>query len=169
MNTHIPIIFLTAKTQTEDVLKGFETGGNDYLRKPFSMEELIVRITNLVHMMKPQEGATDVYVLGVYTFLPNRYELKYNDSVRKLSHREASLLKIFCDNRNKTVSRKRFCLRCGVMILFLIRVTWMCTSLNSVITSGKIRPYNSLPSKESGITLPTGNWNLSPLKPGVRW
>jgi DNA-binding response OmpR family regulator len=60
MNTHIPIIFLTAKTPTEDVLKGFETGGNDYLRKPFSMEELIVRITNLAHMMKPQEGATDV-------------------------------------------------------------------------------------------------------------
>jgi DNA-binding response OmpR family regulator len=49
-------------------------------------------------------------VLGVYTFLPNRYELKYNDSVRKLSHREASLLKIFCDNRNKTVSRKEILL-----------------------------------------------------------
>ena len=46
INENIPIIFLTAKTQTEDVVKGFTLGGNDYIRKPFSMEELIVRIQN---------------------------------------------------------------------------------------------------------------------------
>ena len=49
INENIPIIFLTAKTQTGDVIKGFTLGGNDYIRKPFSMEELIVRIQNLLH------------------------------------------------------------------------------------------------------------------------
>src|SRR5687767_7581658 len=48
LNKEVPIIFLTAKTQTEDVVKGFHLGGNDYIRKPFSMEELIVRIQNLI-------------------------------------------------------------------------------------------------------------------------
>src|SRR5882762_9141910 len=49
-NSDIPIIFLTAKTQTEDVVKGFKTGGNDYVRKPFSVEELIVRLQNLLRI-----------------------------------------------------------------------------------------------------------------------
>ena len=52
INENIPIIFLTAKTQTEDVIKGFTLGGNDYIRKPFSMEELILRIQNLLHLRK---------------------------------------------------------------------------------------------------------------------
>ena len=50
MNLTVPIIFVTAKNQTEDVLKGFESGGNDYIRKPFSMEELIVRVNNLLKL-----------------------------------------------------------------------------------------------------------------------
>ncbi len=50
IDKQVPILFLTAKTQTEDVLKGFSEGGNDYLRKPFSMEELIVRINNLLQL-----------------------------------------------------------------------------------------------------------------------
>src|SRR5438046_1307115 len=54
LNEEIPIIFLTAKTQTEDVVKGFTIGGNDYVRKPFSMEELIVRIQNLLRLNKEQ-------------------------------------------------------------------------------------------------------------------
>src|SRR4051812_4108576 len=52
INKNIPIIFLTAKTQTEDVIKGFSLGANDYIRKPFSMEELIVRIQNLLRLSK---------------------------------------------------------------------------------------------------------------------
>ncbi len=50
VNPNVPIIFVTAKTQTDDLLKGFEAGGNDYLRKPFSMEELIVRVNNLLNL-----------------------------------------------------------------------------------------------------------------------
>ena len=55
LDLHLPIIFLTAKTQTADVLEGFHSGGNDYLKKPFSLEELIVRIQNLLNRKKLQQ------------------------------------------------------------------------------------------------------------------
>src|SRR5436190_13549428 len=58
INNDIPIIFLTAKTQTEDVVKGFKTGGNDYIRKPFSMDELIVRIENALRIKK--DNSTEI-------------------------------------------------------------------------------------------------------------
>ena len=108
VNPTVPIIFVTAKTQTEDLLKGFESGGNDYLRKPFSMEELIARVNNLLSLTR-QRGHTakEVITLGKYEFLISRYELKINNMVKKLSHREASLLKILCDHRNTTVGRKK--------------------------------------------------------------
>ena len=65
-NEEIPIIFLTAKTQTEDVVKGFTIGGNDYIRKPFSMEELIVRIQNLLRLNKEQPKVPSVKTLGYF-------------------------------------------------------------------------------------------------------
>lgn len=108
----IPIIFLTAKTQTDDVLKGFQSGGNDYIRKPFSMEELIVRINNLLTFSLSkgitQQGSIQ---LGKYEFSPNKYELKFNENCRKLSYRETELLKIFSENRNYTVNRKEILLK----------------------------------------------------------
>src|SRR6266567_975158 len=77
INEDIPIIFLTAKTQTEDVIKGFTLGGNDYIRKPFSMEELIVRIQNLLR--NKSEGGTriqgDNFSMGRYNFQINRQVL----------------------------------------------------------------------------------------------
>ncbi len=107
VNPNVPIIFVTAKTLTEDLLKGFEVGGNDYLRKPFSMEELIVRITNLLNLsQKSAKALPENIILGKYEFNPLRYELKKNDSIKKLSHREASLLQILTENRNATVQRK---------------------------------------------------------------
>lgn len=108
VNPTIPIIFLTAKTQTEDVLKGFQNGGNDYIRKPFSMEELIVRIQNILNLtlqkktMPTREGV----VLGAYTFFPHKYELHRAEVIRKLSHRETELLSILAENRNSTVNRR---------------------------------------------------------------
>jgi two-component system response regulator VicR len=104
---NLPIIFLTAKTQTDDVLKGFQSGGNDYVRKPFSMEELIVRINNLL-LLSNSKGITPTgsISLGKYEFLPQKYELRFNDTCKKLSHRETELLKIFTENRNFTVNRK---------------------------------------------------------------
>ena len=103
----IPIIFVTAKNQTEDVLKGFEVGGNDYLRKPFSMEELIVRVTNLLQLtQRSAKPASDNILLGKYEFNSMRYELKLGSEVRKLSHREATLLQVLSQSKNATVQRK---------------------------------------------------------------
>jgi len=112
LNPAIPIIFVTAKTQNEDVIRGFEVGGNDYLRKPFSMEELIVRVNNLLHLTKRNGSSTaESITLGKFEFLPNRYELKQGDQSRKLSHREAILLQILCENKNTTVPRKDILMR----------------------------------------------------------
>lgn len=102
-----PIIFVTAKNETEDVLKGFEAGGNDYIRKPFSMEELIVRINNLLHLTTQKTGKPGDHVaIGKYEFIPLRYELRLGDAVKKLSHRESTLLQLLIDSRNNTLPRK---------------------------------------------------------------
>src|SRR5690606_19090672 len=109
----VPIIFVTAKTQTEDLLKGFESGCNDYIRKPFSMEELIVRIQNLVQLTA-QQGATqpaEVISIGRYEYYPLRYELKYGDTGWKLSRRESRLLMMLAENRNSITTRRDILLR----------------------------------------------------------
>jgi len=108
-NDDIPIIFLTAKTQTEDVIKGFRTGGNDYIRKPFSMEELIVRIENVLRVKKDAiviPITTDTLAVGKYIFNLNRQVLAGNGEEKKLSYRESELLKYLWQNRNSIIERK---------------------------------------------------------------
>ncbi len=106
-NASTPIIFVTAKTQTEDLLKGFEMGGNDYLRKPFSMEELIVRVNNLLQLtQKITNGAKENIKLGQFEFIPLRYELRKGSATKKLSSREAMLLQVLSENKNAVVTRK---------------------------------------------------------------
>ncbi|MCR6719682.1 MAG: response regulator transcription factor [Chitinophagaceae bacterium] len=107
LNGDVPIIFLTAKVQTEDVVKGFSLGGNDYIRKPFSMEELIVRIQNVLRSknetpLKP----VDTVSIGKLQFQKNRQILTNGWEDRKLSFRESELLKILYDNRDKVIDRK---------------------------------------------------------------
>jgi len=107
INEDIPIIFLTAKTQTEDVIKGFKLGGNDYVRKPFSMEELIVRIQNLLRLGKDQPKITpDLVKMGKYNFQLNRQVLSNGKEDRKLSFRESELLKLLYEYRDKIIDRK---------------------------------------------------------------
>ncbi len=109
LSPSVPIIFLTAKNQTQDVLKGFESGGNDYLRKPFSLEELIARVYNLLNLAGANlhpETATETIAFGRYKFYPQRLELHFGDKVRKLSHRETQLLQILASNRNAAVDRR---------------------------------------------------------------
>ncbi|MBI1224718.1 MAG: response regulator [Bacteroidetes bacterium] len=105
----VPILFLTAKVQTEDVLTGFRSGGNDYVRKPFSMEELIVRLQNLLALRSKQaiQNPQDGIALGQFRFHPNRQELRLgNDSPRLLSHRETELLAMLTSPVNANVARK---------------------------------------------------------------
>ena len=111
LNPYIPIIFVTAKTQTEDLLKGFDLGGNDYLRKPFSMEELIARVNNLLQITKKTPGVQEVVAIGKFEFNTVRYELKIGDKIKKLSHREAMLLRMLSENINATVNRKDLLMR----------------------------------------------------------
>lgn len=112
VNPNVPIIFVTAKTQTEDLLKGFEAGGNDYLRKPFSMEELIVRVNNLLNLSKKTKPANNgVVAVGRFEFDLSRYDLRIDGVSKKLSHREAMLLQILVENKNSVVSRKDILMR----------------------------------------------------------
>lgn len=104
----VPILFLTAKTQTDDVVKGFVLGGNDYIRKPFSMEELIVRIENTVRgkTINKTASATDIISLGKYQFHLNRQVLVNGAEEKKLSYRETELLKVLYANRDGIIDRK---------------------------------------------------------------
>lgn len=108
VNMHVPILFLTAKTQTDDVVKGFTLGGNDYIRKPFSMEELIVRIENVLRKngVTKKTAAADVIQLGKYQFYGNRQVLVHGVEEKKLSYREAELLKVLYESRDGIIDRK---------------------------------------------------------------
>ena len=103
----VPIIFLTAKSEVADVVNGFRIGGNDYLRKPFSMEELIVRIENVLRqpVTGPAQEPEEVQ-LGSYSFNQRRQLLTHNNEQRKLSYRENELLKILYENRDGVVERR---------------------------------------------------------------
>jgi len=101
----IPIIFLTAKSQTSDVVEGFSIGGNDYLKKPFSMEELIVRIHNLVARKKLQ-SQSEVLSLGDYKFNFPKQTLQFQaEEAILLTHREAHLLFHLIKNKNQVLDR----------------------------------------------------------------
>ncbi len=107
LDEEVPIIFLTAKTQTEDVVKGFSLGGNDYIRKPFSMEELIVRVQNAlrIKMDDSKKITGDSFTIGKYVFQVNRQVLNNGKEDRKLSYRESELLKLLYENRDKIIGR----------------------------------------------------------------
>ena len=101
----IPIIFLTAKSQTHDVVEGFSIGGKDYLKKPFSMEELIVRIENLLNRSKVQK-TSNCLIIGDYTFDFPKQILQFKDTdTIQLTHREAHLLYHLIKNKNKVLDR----------------------------------------------------------------
>jgi DNA-binding response OmpR family regulator len=103
-NKHIPIIFLTAKSQTKDVLEGFRHGGNDYLKKPFSMEELIVRIQALLHRNQLKKDKEKI-VIGSYLFNHTKQTLDSKEEIIHLTHREAELLFNLYEKKNEILDR----------------------------------------------------------------
>ncbi len=110
INPRLPIIFLTAKTQTDDIIKGFASGGTDYLRKPFSMEELVVRLNNqlmLVNRDTPTaQSLPDEVKLGDHTFYPGKFELQTPKELIKLSNREAQIISMLCARANNAIDRR---------------------------------------------------------------
>lgn len=113
IDTHTPLIFLTAKSEVQDVLKGFHAGADDYIKKPFSMEELILRTHALLKRTlapaTPPVNRQQIR-LGGYLFDYPRQELHYGGEIRRLSQREADLLKMLADNVNNITSRKEMLL-----------------------------------------------------------
>lgn len=105
MDTQVPIIFLTAKVQTEDVVKGFHTGGNDYVRKPFKIEELVVRVEALVKN-NPKMIFGQRLIIGDYTLDSLKHQLTYGEEVLKLSFRESELLRKLYENKDKVIPRE---------------------------------------------------------------
>lgn len=119
---HLPILYLTARVQSKDVLAGFDAGGNDYVKKPFSMEELLVRMENLVNMRAgaiavpststAPAAAPDIYELGNFLFdypnlrLINR-AVPGPDEVHSLSHREAELLLLFVKAKGEPIIERK--------------------------------------------------------------
>lgn len=108
LDERVPILFLTAKSQTEDLVKGFKLGGNDYIRKPFSMEELIVRLEYVLQYTGAGGNHVDreLISIGKYTFHSARQLLTIKGEEYKLSFREAELLKVLYQNREKIIDRR---------------------------------------------------------------
>jgi len=107
----LPIIYVTAKVETEDLIRGFESGATDYIRKPFSTKELILRIENQFNIIKTQRTSISELSgnigLGKYNFIPDKYELISGDKILKLSSRESEVLGLLVEYQNKIISRKK--------------------------------------------------------------
>ncbi len=111
LKPELPVIFLTAKTETSDLVRGFEAGGTDYIRKPFSIEEVAVRIENQLALSKNQFHAPNLQPeeirLGIYTYYPSRYELHAPEGIIRLSHRESEILTQLATSVNRVIERKQ--------------------------------------------------------------
>ncbi|WP_019991151.1 response regulator transcription factor [Rudanella lutea] len=104
----VPILFLTARSQTADVVRGFELGGNDYLKKPFSLDELIVRINALLRRSESSRKNTsspDAVPIGRYRFDAAKQKLRLDGREVQLSHREAELLRKLHEHQNQVLER----------------------------------------------------------------
>ena len=106
LNSSIPIIFLTAKSMKEDVLEGFSRGADDYITKPFSMEELLFRIEAILRRINGKKGEDpQSWEIGKYTFDVKKQELILGDHKQKLTTKESDLLKLLCNNMNEVLER----------------------------------------------------------------
>jgi two-component system OmpR family response regulator len=107
INETIPIIFLTAKSMKEDTLQGFQSGADDYISKPFSMEELLARINAVLRRTMPQqkEEETHLFKIGKYHFDYQKRLLSLNGNEQKLTSKENELLKLLCINQGKMLER----------------------------------------------------------------
>ena len=105
LDKKIPIIFLTAKNLQEDLIKGFTIGGDDYITKPFSIEELQARIQARLRRTAAQETGNDIIELGSITFDKKRQTLTIQGEEKRISTRETQLLEMLVDKKNDILER----------------------------------------------------------------
>ena len=155
----LPIIFLTAKSQTQDVLEGFSSGGTDYLKKPFSMEELMVRIDNQIKLSRlatstPDNLKNKDVPLGSFVYSPTRLELRGPAATIKISNREAEILNILCMHQNRILDRRK-----------LMQMVWgddsYFISRNLDIYIRRLRDYFATAPDVSIITLKGKGYHFS--------
>jgi DNA-binding response OmpR family regulator len=112
MDKITPIIFLTARSQPKDVVAGFESGANDYLKKPFSVEELVVRIkvllsdNRLLHTPRPVKQVNESFQIGSIVFTPLKNTVNQGIRHWQLTNRESDILKLLCKNQHEVIPRK---------------------------------------------------------------
>jgi two-component system, OmpR family, response regulator VicR len=107
-NQQIPIIFLTAKNLQDDKVAGLKIGGDDYITKPFSIEELVLRIKVFLkrNTISEATATTDNFKCGQYDFCFSQQTLKRDEQIQKLTHREAEVLKFLCERKNQIAKRE---------------------------------------------------------------
>lgn len=106
VNADVPIIFLTAKTLKEDILEGFRLGADDYISKPFSMEELVFRVEAIMRRVKgKKEKAVTQYKIGRFDFDTQKQTLTIGDHTTKLTTKENDLLSLLCSHRGDILQR----------------------------------------------------------------
>lgn len=106
VNADVPIIFLTAKSLKEDILEGFKIGADDYITKPFSMEELVSRISAILRRVRgKRDKDVTVFRIGKYTFDTQKQTLNINNKSQKLTTKESELLSLLCQHVNEILER----------------------------------------------------------------
>lgn len=135
INSDMPILFLTAKSMKEDILEGFSIGADDYITKPFSMEELLYRIEAILRRINQDTTRENkIFQIGQYLFDTQNQLLKKGNKKKKLTTKESELLKLLCNNMNKVLERN-----------FTLRTIWIddnyfnARSMDVYIT--KLRKY----------------------------
>jgi len=142
LDPNIPVIFLTAKNLKQDVIEGFKSGADDYITKPFSMEELVYRIEAILRRStkRESEAPMDQYIIGEFTFDVSKQLLTFKGQSQKLTTKESELLELLCRNRNQVLERN-----------FALKSIWIddnyfnARSMDVYIT--KLRKYLSKDSK----------------------
>lgn len=106
MDKEVPVLFLSARSSVDDIVFGFGLGANDYLRKPFSLRELIARVKALTVKSQSEPVAVIYHELGLYTFYPSTQTLQIGGEEIELSFRESELLRLLCESGTLTVDTK---------------------------------------------------------------
>jgi DNA-binding response OmpR family regulator len=139
INSNMPILFLTAKSMKEDVLEGFTLGADDYMTKPFSIEELLLRIEAILRRSRNDLSSSEqeVFQIGSYEFDVTKQTLTLGDNSKRLTTKESELLRYLCLNKNSVLDRN-----------FALKTIWIddsyfnARSMDVYIT--KLRKYLSM-------------------------